>query len=72
MEQLLTTDELADRWKVTRDFVLKRTKEKWVGLKLPFIKMGRAKRFRLSQVEEFERFHEGREGKEEPITGIHD
>src|SRR6266481_1072789 len=57
MEQftLLTTDELADRWKVTREFVRKRTSEDWPGLKLPFIGMGRAKRFRLSQVEEFER-----------------
>ncbi len=71
MEQFLTTDELADRWKVTREFVLKRTSEKWVGLKLHFLKIGRAKRFRLAQVEEFERFHEGRQGKEEPITGVH-
>jgi len=72
MEQftLLTTDELADRWKVTREFVRKRTSEDWPGLKLPFIGLGRAKRFRLAQVEEFERFHEGRHGKEEPICGL--
>ncbi len=54
-EKLLTAEQVAIRWAVKKDFVLKRASEKWAGLKLPFIGMGRAKRFRLSQVEEFER-----------------
>ena len=69
-EKLLTAEQVAIRWAVKKDFVLKRASEKWAGLKLPFIGMGRAKRFRLAQVEEFERFHEGRRGKEEPICGL--
>jgi hypothetical protein len=71
MEKLLSAQDVADRWSVKKDFVLKRASEKWVGLQLPYIKMGRAKRFRLEEVQSFERFHEGRQGKEEPITGIH-
>jgi len=73
MEKLLSADEVAERWGVKTNFVLKRTSPNWVGLKLPFVMLGtRSKRFRLAEVEQFERFHEGREGKEEPITGIHD
>jgi hypothetical protein len=73
MEKLLSAQDVADRWNVKTNFVLKRTSPNWVGLKLPFVMLGtRSKRFRLAEVEQFERFHEGREGKEEPITGIHD
>ena len=70
MEKLLSVQDVADRWGVKKGFVLVRASEEWAGLKLPFIKMGRTKRFRLAQVEEFERFHEGRHGKEEPICGL--
>lgn len=72
MEKFLSVQDVADRWGVKRGFVLDRTSPDWPGLKLPFVLLGtRSKRFRLAQVEEFERFHEGREGKEEPITGVH-
>ncbi len=59
MEKLLSAQDVADRWAVKKDFVLKRTSPKWVGLRLSFIRFGRAKRFRLSHIEDYEKFFEG-------------
>ena len=50
-EQLLTADQLAERWQVPKSHVYRLAREG----KLPVVSLGRYKRFRLAAVEAFER-----------------
>lgn len=49
-EQLLTADQLAERWQVPKSHVYRLAREG----KLPVVSLGRYKRFRLAAVEAFE------------------
>ena len=49
--QLLTADQLAERWQVPKSHVYRLTREGQV----PAVKLGRYYRYRLEAVEEFER-----------------
>ncbi len=48
--QLLTAEQLAERWQVSRDLVYELTR----GGRLPAVKLGRVYRYRLDALETFE------------------
>jgi excisionase family DNA binding protein len=50
MTQLLTADQLADRWQVPKSHVYRLTREGQV----PAVKLGRYYRYRLDAIERFE------------------
>jgi excisionase family DNA binding protein len=54
--QLLTADELAERWQVPRSHVYRLTRE---GL-IPTVRLGRYYRYRLDAIEHWERAGETR------------
>ncbi len=49
--QLLTADQLAERWQVPKSHVYRLTREGAI----PFVKLGRYYRYRLPAIETFER-----------------
>jgi excisionase family DNA binding protein len=63
MEKLITTAQAADLLSVKPDFVIRRTRANWVGIKIPFTRVGNRLRFRPSDIENFSKFFEG-----EPAT----
>lgn len=48
--QLLTADQLAERWQVPKSHVYRLTREG----KIPVVELGRYKRYRLDAIERFE------------------
>lgn len=49
-ERLLTAEDLAQRWQVRTDFIYRLVRAE----KLPAVKLGRYRRFRLEAIEAFE------------------
>ena len=52
-DELLTTEELAERWKISVWTLIEWRRDR-NSSKLPYVKIGRAVRYRLSDVEEME------------------
>lgn len=55
--QLLTADQLAERWQVPKGYVYRLAREG----RIPVVPLGRYKRFRLDAIERFERGEDDRD-----------
>jgi excisionase family DNA binding protein len=53
--RLLTADDIAQRWQVSRDLVYELTRQG----RIPVVKLGRCYRYRLDQIERYETGGEG-------------
>jgi excisionase family DNA binding protein len=56
MEKLLTTAQAADLLSVKPDFVIRRTRASWMGIKIPFCRVGNRLRFKPSDIENYSNF----------------
>jgi excisionase family DNA binding protein len=66
--QLLTADELAARWQVSKDHVYRLAREG----RVPTVAIGRLYRFRLSSIEAWESEQDGCERMSSPSAGSMD
>jgi hypothetical protein len=58
MEKLLTAEQGADLYGLKPWFLIKRTKESWKGVRIPFVRLGNKLRFRASDLENYAKFWE--------------
>jgi excisionase family DNA binding protein len=58
MEKLLTTLEAANLLSVKPWFLIRRTKDSWQGVRLPFVRLGNRLRFRASDLESYAKLWE--------------